>query len=88
MVNTTASRLPSGDHAGALLLPGLGLNTLPLATVDASVGHQVAVLPFFVAQGNASGTTFFLNATLAPVAGSTDVEYFVDFYGAAPVFSF
>lgn len=66
----------------------LGLNTLPLATVDASATSPVAVLPLF-ASGNNSGApaTFFLNVTMAPVPGNPTGEYFVDFSGASSTFS-
>ena len=66
----------------------LGLNTLPLATVDASATSPVAVLPLFAAGTNASApSTFFLNVTMAPVPGNPTGEYFVDFSAATSTFS-
>jgi hypothetical protein len=66
----------------------LGLNTLPLATVDANAESPVAVLPFF-APTNASSalTTFFLNVTMAPQPGAPTGEYSVGFAGQPAVWS-
>jgi hypothetical protein len=57
----------------------LGLNTLPIATVDASSSGSVAVLPFLAPAGASNtSTTFFLNVTLAPNVLAAPGAYVVD----------
>jgi hypothetical protein len=64
----------------------LGLNTVPLATVDANALNTVAVLPFFApANSSNASTTFYFNITLAPQPGTPTANYEVGFAGSSAV---
>ncbi len=69
------------DVRGAL--HSLGLDTVPLASADATAENTAAVIPFF-ARGNGS-QTLFLNVSLAPGSTPRVANYMVDYSGLATV---
>lgn len=75
-----------GTSAVRAGLHTLGLNTLPLATVDANALNTVAMLPFFApANSSSASTTFYLNVTFPPQSGSPEAQYDVGFAATAAV---